>query len=254
MAIMSATSPFLIVKTGTAPVAIRERYGDFDDWFCRGLGERRFAYDVLAVDQGHALPDPARTDDYTGVLITGSPAMVSNREDWSERTAAWLAAVHDRRRPILGVCYGHQLLAHALGGRVGPNPFGRRMGTHPLCVTGGETPLLLHAADGMSAHSTHAEAVIEPPPGAHVLATAEGDPHHVLHFGNLSWGVQFHPEFDADIMRAYIQERRDVLQAEGFDSTRLCNQVTDVQLGTDLLGRFANLCDGDEGKYHAVGT
>jgi len=251
---MSFTSPFLIIKTGSAPTAIRDRFGDFDDWFRRTLGTQRFAYDVIAVDQGHALPDPVRTDDYAGVLITGSPAMVSSRLDWSERTAAWLAAVHERRRPLLGVCYGHQLLAHALGGRVGPNPHGRRMGTHRLSLLVADDALLPSGIDGLPVHSTHAEAVLETPPGARALASAERDPHHVLHFGNLSWGVQFHPEFDADIMRAYVQERRGILQAEGFDSDQLYQQVTEAKLGPELLDRFANLCDRPGGESHAVGT
>ncbi len=242
----------LIVKTGSAPPPIRRRYGDFDSWFRRALGEQRFEYDIIAVDHGHSLPDPLRTDHYAGVVITGSPAMVSSRLDWSERTAAWLAAIHERGRPLLGVCYGHQLMAHALGGRVGPNPHGRRMGTHAIYRSPGKDDLFTAGDDRLAVHSTHAEAVLEPPPGARVLATADGDPYHALHFGQLSWGVQFHPEFDDEIMRAYIDERRDILKTEGFDADQLYRCVTEAPLGSELLGRFADLCNRRGEERHAV--
>jgi len=251
---MPETPSLLIIKTGSAPERIRTRHGDFDDWFRRGLGEYRFRYDIIAVDQGHGLPDPLSVEHYAGIVVTGSPAMVSSRQDWSERTAAWLAAVHDHARPLLGVCYGHQLIAHALGGRVGPNPHGRRMGTHALRISTDDDALLTAAVDGMVVHSTHVEAVLEPPPGTQVLASADGDPHHALHFGNRSWGVQFHPEFDADIMRAYVRERRNELRAEGFDDDALARAVVDAPLGDELLTRFAGLCGRRNHECHAVGT
>lgn len=251
---MPETPSLLIIKTGSAPERIRARLGDFDAWFRRALGEHRFSYAVIAVDRGHALPDPIHTESYAGILVTGSPAMVSHRLDWSERTAAWLAAVHERGRPVLGVCYGHQLLAHALGGKVAANPHGRRMGTGPIRACAADDALLSTAADGRMVHSTHLEAVLEPPTGARVLASADGDAHHALHFGNRSWGVQFHPEFNAEIMRAYIRERRDDLRAEGFDGDALERAVGDAPFGDHLLHRFARLCTGKDREAHAIGA
>ena len=77
------------------------------------------------VDGGDALP---RREGFAGVIVTGSAAMVTERADWSERSADWLReAAHDGM-PLFGICYGHQLLAHALGGEVGYNPAGPRDG------------------------------------------------------------------------------------------------------------------------------
>jgi GMP synthase (glutamine-hydrolysing) len=233
--------PLLILKTGSAPDPIRERHGDFDRWFAQSLGAERFDYQVVAVDEGQQPPDdPA---EYAGIVVTGSPAMVSHRLAWSEAAADWLARAHQRSIPMLGVCYGHQLLAHALGGRVGPNPHGRRMGTHPIEIEATEDALLGPLAPAGMVHVTHEEAVLELPPNARVVGHAQGDPHHAIHFGQRSWGVQFHPEFDAEIMACYIQLRADKLSREGQDPERLLAAIEPAPAGPALMQGFAELIE-----------
>jgi len=232
-----------IIKTGSAFTEARRRFGDFDDWFRRRLAGHGFGFRTVAVCDGEALPQPERTDGCCGVIVSGSAAMVSHRHDWSERTAAWLAELSRADRlPLLGVCYGHQLLAHALGGQVGPNPNGRRMGTRSIERLEGSDRLLDGIDLQRGVQVTHLEAVLEPPPSARVVARADGDPNHVLHFGGDSWGVQFHPEFDAAIMRCYIGARASVLEGEGIDSGELLDAVTETPAGSEVLARFARLC------------
>ncbi|MGD9265575.1 MAG: gamma-glutamyl-gamma-aminobutyrate hydrolase family protein, partial [Lysobacterales bacterium] len=116
--------PILLIKTGGTIKEVRPVSGDFEDWFERDMEVENF----LQVDvyRRQELPAPGTV---AGIVITGSAAMVSEKEDWSEYTAAWLREAVAREVPTLGVCYGHQLLAHALGGRAGPNPQGRQIGT-----------------------------------------------------------------------------------------------------------------------------
>jgi len=238
---MTATPEMLIVKTGRAVPEARADGRDFEHWFAHGLGAGAFDYRVVRVDAGERLPEVDAIGERSAVLVTGSPAMVSEREDWSERTANWLAAVHASRRPMLGVCYGHQLLAHALGGRVGPNPNGRRMGRVDATLTRPDDALLGRLGPSLSLHVSHLEAVLEPPPGACVIATAAHDPFHSLYFGGRSWGIQFHPEFDAAIMRAYLTARADLLSSEGRDVDALLADLDPEHDGPAVLARFAEL-------------
>lgn len=238
----------LILKTGAAFSEARQRFGDFEDWFARTIGPERFDYLTIDVSQNESLPAPPphSLNEFAGVVVTGSPAMVSHRLDWSETAARWLARVVDEDRlPVLGVCYGHQLIAHALGGRVGPNPAGRQMGTQELTVGDHEDPLIGPLTPLANVQVTHLEAVLEPPPQARVLGGMKTDPNHALHFGGRSWGVQFHPEFDAAIMRCYVEARADLLDGEGFDSGSILDTVCETAAGSGVLQRFAAICEGE---------
>lgn len=232
----------LIVQTGSTLPALRARHGDFPDWFRRGLGLRRDEVDVVVAERG-ALP-PAGA--YAGVVVTGSPAMVSTRERWSEDAAAWLRSAVDGGVPVLGVCYGHQLLAHALGGHVDYHPAGREIGTveiETLEGAGGDS-LLGGAPATFPAHSSHQQSVLELPRGATVLARSAHDPHHAVRYAPKAWGLQFHPEFSVEIMRGYIAARRPALV--GDCSTDCCDTRCSrpTPLARGLLRRFRSIAAG----------
>ena len=231
----------IIVKTGRAVPEARADGRDFEHWFADGLGPDRFDYRTVCVDRGEVLPPLSSLDHPPAVLVTGSPAMVSDRLDWSEQTAAWLAGAHAYGVPMLGVCYGHQLLAHALGGRVGPNPAGRRMGRALVEFTDAEDRLTGGFAPRAAFNVSHVEVVLAAPAGACIIGSAGHDPCHALYFGNLSWGVQFHPEFDRAIMQSYIEARSEPLTAEGQDPAKLIAGLDDNPNGRPFLARFAEL-------------
>jgi GMP synthase (glutamine-hydrolysing) len=230
-----------IIKTGSTLSEVHQRFGDFEQWFIQSLGPSRFDFDVYAVHEDQH--PPADIQGIDAVVVTGSPAMVSHRHAWSERTAAWLAEFHQSQKPMLGVCYGHQLIAHALGGKVGPNPNGRAMGTRSIEILDQDDQLLGRFSPQQSFQVTHVEVVLEPPSGAKVIACSPNDPYHGLHFGGLSWGVQFHPEFDIDIMACYIQLRASVLAGEGIAADRLMGTLQTAPAGALLMQHFANLVE-----------
>jgi GMP synthase (glutamine-hydrolysing) len=232
--------PLLIVKTGCTLERLRPRRGDYEDWIREGLGLAVERIAIARVYAGEPLPTPA---DLAGAVVTGSSAMVSAREPWSERTAAWLVTAVEAELPLLGICYGHQLLAHGLGGRVGVNPRGREIGTVEVRLTeaAASDRLLGGFAGPLRVQTTHVEAVLQLPRGARLLAASAGDPHHAFAVGGAAWGVQFHPEFDADVTRAYIEERREPIRAEGLDPEHLHRNVRDSEHGPALLRRFAEL-------------
>ena len=237
---MSQTNPkVVILKTGSTYPGLKEQFGDFEEWFVRGLSPR-FDITVLNTVAGELPGDPT---DWDGVVVTGSPAMVSDREPWSEDAAEWLARVVDKAVPLLGVCYGHQLLAHALGGEVGYHPGGRESGTHrvELLNSAADDPLFRGMPDSFNAQLTHKQTVLRLPQGAILLGRNEFEPHQAFRVGKCAWGVQFHPEFSDAIMRAYLGVQATDLEREGFDSQAMINSVTGAPEASGLLERFCAL-------------
>ena len=236
----SSSRPVLVVKTGSTFPALGARRGDFDTWIVDGLGlPSSRPVDVAAIHEGEILPEAASLG---GVVITGSPSMVSDREPWSETAIDWLQGVLAAEVPCLGICYGHQMLARAAGAAVGPNPRGREIGTRQVSMRGhADDPLLSALPEVAWVHTTHVESVLEAPPGAVVRGTTDLDPHHAFSLGERAWGVQFHPEFDESIMRFYIEERRELIRADGLDADALLDAVRPAPSGRQLLRRFGEL-------------
>lgn len=229
--------PVLIVRTGRAPDVISARHGDFPRWFQLGLRLKSPLIRVVDVERGDALPPPSAC---AGAVITGSASMVTERLPWSERTAGWIRDAMDAELPMLGVCYGHQLMSHALGGRVDYLPGGREMGTVTLSTHAhaADDPLCAALPDTFRAHATHEQSVLELPPGALTIASSDRDPNHLVRYGKHAVSTQFHPEFSAEVMRAYIRRKHDVLREEGSEPDALLAAVTATPVATGLLRGF----------------
>lgn len=237
----------LIVKMGSTLDGLRHR-GDFEAWIAEHAEVALPACQVVDVQGGEPLPPPGAA---TAVVVSGSHAMVSQRDDWGASTARWLRAVIEADIPLLAICYGHQLLAHAFGGVVGPNPRGRSFGTatFELTAEGQADRLLSPLGPRFVAHVSHSEAVLELPPGARLLAHSPHDPHAVFALGSRAWGVQFHPEFDAAITRAYIRQYSAKLAREGQDPDHLAQGVAETPLANALLARFASWARDVKGAH-----
>ncbi len=182
--------------------------------------------------------------EFDGVLITGSGSMVSDREPWSERAATWLATCHEQGVPMLGICYGHQLLAHALGGVVHNNPRGREIGTKKIKLISNaqNDPLFKRLGESFWAHTTHLQSVLTPPPEAEVLAQSDLDDCHAFRLGDSTWGMQFHPEFSVRAMHAYVDARATAMKSEGIDVKKIRQAVRPAPQARNLLKRFVEFC------------
>ncbi len=180
----------------------------------------------------------------SGIIITGSHAMVSDAEAWSIKTANWLKEVATTNIPLLGICYGHQLIAEALGGKVDFHPEGREIGTVNITLTTAakSDPLFCDLPEELMVHVAHAQSVIKLPQQAKRLAKNDFEPHHAFVIDNHIWGVQFHPEFTEEITKAYILELKETLQNEGFDILQLISALGPSQYGDILLKRFYTIC------------
>ncbi len=235
------TKPVLIMKTGETLAPLRARGEDFEDWIAAGLGLESAQLSIRHVARGQALPDVSAV---AGVVITGSPTMLTDAAPWNEIAAQWLRQALQRELPVLGICYGHQLLAHASGGRVDYHPLGREIGTVAvtLAPSARGDDLLGDLPACFAAHTTHSQSVVQLPPAATLLASSAHDRHQAYRVGSCAWGVQFHPEFSAQVMQTYVRERQQALREEGFDVDALLRDVQETPAASGVLRRFAVLC------------
>jgi GMP synthase (glutamine-hydrolysing) len=232
--------PILILKTGSTHAHIRARLGDFDDWIAAGLRQGGADVQVRDATVGEALPAHGQI---AGVVITGSHAMVSERAPWSEALVPWLQTAIAQRTPMLGICYGHQLLAHALGGGVDHHPDGVEIGTVTVALhEAARTDALLGGLPAaFPAQAVHWQSVRRLPPGAVLLAGSAHEAHHAFRVGPCAWGVQFHPEFSEAALRDYLDGLGDLLAREGRDAAAIAARLQATPEAASVLPRFAQL-------------
>lgn len=216
--------PLIILKAGSTYPEISKEHGDFEDWMKAGLNlpEERIqvldAQDLVLSPDNHAVG---------AVVVTGAVEMVTDRAPWSEAAGEWLAGLYADGVPILGVCYGHQLLAHVLGGDVGYHPAGREVGTVAIHTLPAARDDLLFAdlPESFPAQTTHAQAVLTLPEGSVRLASSDVDLNTAFRIGEHTWGVQFHPEFSAPVMRMYVDIQSEVIREQGRDPDQVLEAV-----------------------------
>jgi GMP synthase (glutamine-hydrolysing) len=224
----------VIVTTGEPVAAMLERRGPFAAMIRDAIGEAwAGAYDELDARAG-GFPDPRGAAAY---ILTGSAANVPDREPWMLQTEAWLRDVVAAGTPTLGICFGHQILAQALGGEVIKNPRGREFGTIRI-ERRADDPLFDGVPSSFEANVTHLDTVGRLPPGAASLARSERDDHQAIRFTSACYGVQYHPEIDREILLGYLDARREVLAAERFDVEALAAAAADAALARRTLRNF----------------
>ncbi|NTU57797.1 MAG: glutamine amidotransferase [Chlorobiaceae bacterium] len=229
-----------IVKAGSTFSTLVEPLGDFEDWVETGLGMKGTQVQVIDAAGGEQLPV---AEACAGVVVTGSHAMVTDELPWSVGIERWISTLLDASVPFLGICYGHQLLGRAAGGTVGYHPAGREVGTVTVDLTAEalRDGLFQEMPRRFPVHATHAQSVLRLPPGAVLLAGNSHEAHHAFRIGQCAWGVQFHPEYRAEVMRGYIEEQRLLLQTEGRDVDAMMAMVSDTADAGKVLRNFATL-------------
>lgn len=232
--------PVLIVKTGETYPFISGPYGDFDQMIIQRSGRSNRHFNVCSPFIGDSLPEPAG---FSGIIITGSHDMVTDNRDWSRRIEKWVLNVLDKKIPLLGICYGHQLMARAAGGMVGNNPSGMEFGTVNITLSpeASKDSLFNSFPIVFKAQACHTQSVLRLPPKAILLASSAMDRHHAFILGDNAWGVQFHPEFDDHIMRLYIDAFSTALDRQDTGVKGLTETVEPTPKSEDVLKIFVNL-------------
>lgn len=231
-----------IIKVGTTFASTANQFGDFDQWIISVMGEVSVELATVDAEHGASLPLAGQC---AGVVITGSHSMVTDNLPWSLKLEEWIMSLITAETPLLGICYGHQLLARSAGGKVGYHPQGKEIGTvsvylHSDCD---KDPLFYSLPQSFSVHVTHDQTVLNLPSGAICLAANTHESNHAFRLGEFAWGVQFHPEYNTAIMHSYIEEQADELKSSGVDIDALQCLVTHTSDATNILKNFARFVE-----------
>ena len=181
-----------IIETGIVSPRNRELHGSYPQMFEQMIGaaDASVTFDTVSIPAGEALPDIGGLE---AILITGSPAGVYDGFDWIAPLEAFVRTAHKGNVPMVGVCFGHQLITQALGGTVCKSEKGWGLGRHVYDVAAGngviEGPRIALAC-------AHQDQVITPPAGARTIMSSDFTPHAgLLYAGGTTLSVQAHPEF-----------------------------------------------------------
>ena len=181
-----------IIETGIVSPKNRELYGSFPQMFERMIGaaDASVTFNTVSLSDGEPLPDIAGLE---AILITGSPAGVYDGLDWIAPLEAFVRAAHQSKVPMVGVCFGHQLIAQALGGTARKSDEGFGLGRHVYDIAPDNGVI-----DGtrIALACSHQDQVITPPAGARTILSSDFTPHAgLLYAGDTTFSVQAHPEF-----------------------------------------------------------
>jgi len=239
---MPTQQKILIIKTGCMPKEIVDLHGDMEDFFIRGMGLPKDLFIISKVFDGVDLPD---LKEISGILITGSMTMVTDDHEWIKKTSVKLQDAIKRDIPVLGICFGHQLMAHALGGTVSYNPNGREVGTVKIILDEkAENDELFKIFQGSKiiVQASHSQSAVKLPKEAEPLAFNSHEVHHAFKVKNKkAWGLQFHPELNAATIKLIIKFNQKQIKNEGLDPEKLSKGCIETQYGERLLKRFAQI-------------
>lgn len=197
-------SRILIIQTGKS--AGKCAYGTYADMFIDVMKLKESEVESIDLKNGEL---PKEHSAYKGVIITGSPAMITEdkSEKWYSEMEKWLKEAVEAKLPVLGICYGHQMLAQMLGGKVEYLPQAE-LGTISVKLTG-TCGLLKGMPDSFLAQATHSQTVTQLPESAEALGHSDMDKCQVAKYSDTVFSVQFHPEFSAETMITRIKARCD---------------------------------------------
>ena len=219
------------------PERLRHIAGGYRDMFEKLLAPAIPDLELTWFDArtGDLPPDSDRCDAY---VCTGSRYSVYEDRDWILKLKAFVRGLHEARKPFVGICFGHQMLAEALGGEVKPSPQGWGVGILDMHITHSE-PWMQPARSECKLEYMHADQVERLPPESVVLATAPHCPVAMFRVGDTMLGIEGHPEFPAPYVEALVLSRKDRIgEARANAALASLGQKTDDRIVASWIAQF----------------
>jgi GMP synthase-like glutamine amidotransferase len=230
-----------ILKTDSVLEKFSPTFGEYPEMFRTVLslpGRQSLAFTTYDVEH---FEYPADVNACDAFLITGSKKSVYDDEPWIHRLRDYVVTLHEARVKLIGICFGHQMVAHALGGRTAPAEVGWGVGVHTARVIT-RAPFMEPARDEIRLIVSHKDQVAELPPGAILLAKSEFCPYAAFQLGGHILTFQGHPEFCKDYSKALMEFREDILGQEKFsEGIRSLDSETDEGIVAAWILNFVDM-------------
>lgn len=193
---MTAKHSVGIIKCDELDESIQPQTGVMEELFIGPMSclDQHLSFDVFDARNGH-LPD--NLEDYHSYVITGSIHDAFGSEPWVESLRNWIQGAYQARKKLVGVCFGHQVIAHSLeGGRTEESIAGWAVGTtRPKVVKRPDWMEDHESLDDFPVYVSHRDQVTQLPAGAELIATTDYCPNFMFHIDDQVLGIQGHPEF-----------------------------------------------------------
>jgi GMP synthase-like glutamine amidotransferase len=227
-----------ILETGAPPGDLKSRFGSYGDMFRQLLGpDYRYSYYDARTGQ---LPEPNGSHD--AYLISGSASGVYDGDPWIDALKEFVQQLSGRT-PLVGICFGHQIMAEAYGGRVSKSPKGWGAGLHSYDIKRRAAWMNSDREPTLSIPVSHQDQIIDLPPDATVLAASEFTPYAVLEYPQRrAISFQGHPEFSPEYAQALIDLRRGTRYQPDFADAAVesLRKPNDVQRVAGWVRNFLN--------------
>ncbi|WP_084633955.1 glutamine amidotransferase-related protein [Maritalea myrionectae] len=224
-----------ILQTGLVPEPMRDDFDTYGTMMQKMLETAGgdFDYEVVSVVENETLPP---IDQVEAILITGSSHGVYDPLPWIAPLKEFIKQAYARHLPMVGICFGHQIMAEALGGHAGKSEKGWGLGRHDYQLVNLPEKLALEASH-VSVTASHQDQVLQAPPEAQIIAKSDFTPFAGLYYPNgPAISVQPHPEFDDEFSRTLFTKRKGVV----FDPDDADEALVSLQKTSSsaLLGRL----------------
>ena len=221
-----------ILEAGDLPEHIAAEYGDYPAMFARLLDGRGYAFRTWAVHAGDVPEDPGEMD---GWLITGSRHGVYEDHPWIPPLEAFVRRCVAENAPLVGICFGHQIMAQALGGEVVKSDRGWCIGAHVYedLETGG----------AYCVNALHQDQVVRAPEGARLIARSDFCPIAGLSYGPNAASWQPHPEIRPEFLERLVRARRGKVYPEAVADGALAALGTPLDTPA-MADRMARVLEG----------